>query len=56
MAIAEVDTTDKWQRATLGVAAIGDRHDLVEVVPAKVSQWIEGVPTVNLIRIEKECW
>ena len=38
VSVAEVDATDLWQRATIGVVAISDSHDYLESLMASVER------------------
>jgi len=42
VAVAEVDHLDEWQRATLGVACVGNNPRVVNEVLSKVVNLIEG--------------
>ncbi|MBI5167359.1 MAG: DUF503 domain-containing protein [candidate division NC10 bacterium] len=42
VAIAEVDRLDEWQRATLGVACVGNDPRVVNEVLSKVVNLVEG--------------
>ena len=54
IAVAEVDVNDKWQRASLGVAAVGDDRRYVESCLQSVVEWIRAHRAVELIRVEHE--
>lgn len=53
IAVAELDADEKWQRAAVGIAAVGDTRASVEKALRQVTQWLRGMPAVHLIRIEE---
>lgn len=54
VAVAEVDANDRWQRASLGIAALGDDQSIVEGVLRQVTAWVRGTHLVELIQAEEE--
>ena len=54
IAVAEVDPNEKWQRATVGVSAVGDERDYVAGLLREVTQWLRMTRLVALIHIEEE--
>lgn len=54
IAVAEVDTTEKWQRATLGISTLGDHRDHVDGVLDRVTDWLRTSPAIALIRAERD--
>ena len=40
VAVAEVDPTEKWQRATLGVSTVGEDRAQVQGLLRHVTDWI----------------
>ncbi len=54
VAVAELNASEKWQRATLGISAIGDHRPSVEQVFRDVSAWLRMTPLAHLIRVEEE--
>jgi uncharacterized protein YlxP (DUF503 family) len=56
VAVAEVEPNEKWQRATLGISAIGENRAQVEELLRHVTEWIRNCHLVELIRIEQEWW
>jgi uncharacterized protein YlxP (DUF503 family) len=52
--VAEVDANDRWQRASLGIAALGDDQSIVEGVLRQVTAWVRGTHLVELIQAEEE--
>ena len=56
VAVAEVDANETWQRATVGVSAVGDQRAYVEGLLVEVTEWLRGTRLVELIRVEQEFW
>lgn len=56
IAVAEVEPNETWQRAMLGVSALGEDRVQVEGVLRQVTEWIRMSHLVELIRIEQEWW
>ena len=56
VAVAEVNANDMWQRATLGVSALGDDRAYVAGLLREVTQWLRSTRLVALIRVEEEYW
>ena len=54
VAVAEGDANDRWQRASLGIAALGDDQSIVEGVLRQVTAWVRGTHLVELIQAEEE--
>ena len=54
VAVAEVDSTEKWQRATLGVSTLGDDRTYVDNLLNQVTEWVRATGLVELIQIERE--
>ena len=52
--VAEVDTTDKWQRACLGVAALGDDQGYVDGCLRQVVEWLRSHRFFEVIAVEQE--
>jgi uncharacterized protein YlxP (DUF503 family) len=48
-AIAEVGDLDLWQRATLGVAVVGNEHHFVEGSLQEILRFLRGTPDAQLI-------
>lgn len=53
VAVAELDSNETWQRARLGVAAIGDARPYVEELLRQVASWARHAPLVALSRVEE---
>ena len=49
VAVSEVDHQDQWQRATLGVAAVGPQAGQVERVLYAVRRTVDGYGDVELL-------
>ena len=54
VAVAEVDHQDTWQRATLGVAAVGNDGDQLNAVLSKVVDAVRNVGGAELLDYELE--
>ncbi len=54
VAVAEVDANDTWQRAALGVAAVGHALPPVQGALEQVAAWVRDDHFVNVIRIDQE--
>jgi uncharacterized protein YlxP (DUF503 family) len=52
VAVAEVEANDTWQRATVGISAIGDERQHVEGLLRQVTEWLRGNGLAHLSRIE----
>ena len=54
VSVAELDVNDTWQRATVGVAAVGDdEHDVAGRLK-QVEDWIRRNHLVAVVRLEQE--
>ena len=56
VAVAEVEPNDKWQRACLGIAAVGSERAYVDKLLEEVVRWLEDDRIVAVIRVEQERW
>jgi len=54
VAVAEVDHQDTWQRATLGIAAVGNDGEHVNAVLSKVVDSVRFVPEAEMLDYELE--
>ena len=54
IAVAEVEANEKWQRATVGIAAVGGDRPSVERLLRNVTAWVRLTRLVELIRVEEE--
>jgi len=54
VSVSEVGANDTWQRATLGVATVGDERHRVEGCLQQVAEWIRRNHLVSVIRLEQE--
>ena len=56
IAIAEVDASEKWQRATIGITTLGQSRPFVEGLLREVTDWLRATRLVDLIRVEHDYW
>lgn len=56
IAVAELEPNEKWQRALLGIAAVGEERAHVEGALRQVIAALRANPLIALIRIEEEYW
>ena len=54
IAVAELDANEKWQRATIGIAAVGDERSYVQGLLAEVADWLRATRLVHLIQVQEE--
>ena len=54
ISIAELDVNDKWQRATVGISALGQDRGYVEGLLREVTEWIRQTRLVNLVRVDEQ--
>ena len=54
IAVAELDANDLWQRATIGISAVGEDRGYLDGLLTDVTEWIRRTRLVNLIRVEQE--
>ena len=54
VAVAEVEANDLWQRATIGVSAVGGDRTYVEGLLHEVAEWIRATHLVYVIQIKEE--
>jgi len=54
VAVAELDSNEKWQRAVVGISTLGAERGYVEGLLRQVIQWLRGTGLVDLIRVEEE--
>jgi uncharacterized protein YlxP (DUF503 family) len=54
VAVAELDASEKWQRARIGVASLGEERTSVEGVLRQVTAWLRETRLVELSRVEEE--
>lgn len=52
VAVAEVEANETWQRATVGISAVGDERQHVEGLLRQVTEWLRGTGLASLSRIE----
>ena len=53
VASAEVDAQDAWQKAVLGVAAVGGTASFVEEVLDEVDRFVWSFPEVEVVSAER---
>ena len=54
VAVAELNPSEKWQRATIGVSALGDARPYVEGLLREATEWLRMTRLVEFIRVEEE--
>ena len=54
VAVAEIEPTVKWQRASLGVTTVGGDRGTVEGCLNHVVEWVRGHHSVEVIHAEHE--
>lgn len=54
VAVAEVEPSELWQRATLGLSAVGEDHGYVAGLLREVAEWLRADRAAAVIRIEEE--
>jgi uncharacterized protein YlxP (DUF503 family) len=53
VAAAEVGFQDKWQRALLGMACVGDDTSHVHEVLTKVERFVWSFPEIEVLNVEQ---
>ncbi len=56
VSVAEVEVSEKWQRASLGVAVVGESRGQVDRVLEGVASWIRQEHRVAVMHVEQEWW
>lgn len=56
VAVAQLNADEKWQRATVGIATIGDDRAYVDGLLKQVTEWLRRYRLVELVRIEQDIW
>ena len=54
VSVAELAADEKWQRATIGLSAVGDERAYVEGLFREVTEWLRMTRFVELIRLETD--
>ncbi len=54
IAVAQIGPNEKWQRATVAVAAVGEDRSTVQAALNHVASWVRSTPLVTLVHIEEE--
>ena len=53
-AVAEVDSNETWQRATLGISTVGGDRAYVQGLLRELTEWLRATRLVELIRVEED--
>jgi hypothetical protein len=56
VSVSEVDGMDKWQRATLAVAAVGPEKAPLEATMHRILEQMDGYVDVEVLRSELDWW
>ena len=54
VAVAELDSSEKWQRATIGISTIGDERTYVQGLLNEVAEWLRHTRLVDITRIDED--
>ena len=54
VAVAEVNSNETWQRATLGISSVGQDRAYVEGLLRELTEWLRTTRLVELIQVEEE--
>lgn len=54
ISVAEVDATETWQRATIGVSTLGNSRAYTEELLREVTTWVRTTRLVELIAVEED--
>ena len=54
ISVADVDSNETWQRASLGVAAAGAHQRVVEAILGDVAAWLRGCGLIAVIRLDAD--
>lgn len=54
VAVAELDSNEMWQRATLGISTVGEDRAYVEGLLRELTEWLRATRLVELIRVEED--
>lgn len=54
VAVAEVEPNERWQRAVLGLASVGEDRPYVEGLMREVLAWMRSSHLIAIVRIEEE--
>ena len=54
ISVAELNASEKWQRATIGVTTVGEDRAYVEGLLREVTAWVRDTRLVDLIRVEED--
>jgi len=53
IAVAELDSNEMWQRATVGISALSEERAYVEGLLKDVVEWLRSTHLVELIRVDE---
>lgn len=54
IAVAEAEASELWQRATIGISAVGEDRAYLDGLLTEVTEWIHRTHLVELIHVEQE--
>ena len=54
IAVAEVEASELWQRATIGISAVGEDRAYLNGLLAEVTEWIRRTHLIEVIQVEQE--
>jgi uncharacterized protein YlxP (DUF503 family) len=54
VAIAEIGSNDKWQKAEIGISAVGNESRHVDASLNKIAQFIESLYLAEIVDLETE--
>jgi len=54
VAVAELDSNEMWQRATLGISTVGEDRAYVQGLLRELTEWLRATRLVELIRVEED--
>ena len=54
VAVAEVNSNETWQRATLGISSVGQDRAYVEGLLRELTEWLRATRLVELIQVEED--
>lgn len=54
VAVAEVNSNETWQRATLGISSVGQDRAYVEGLLRELTEWLRATRLVELIQVKEE--
>ncbi len=54
IAVAELESSEKWQRAVIGVITVGDDRRYIDGCLSQVVNWVQASRMVELVRVEHQ--